>query len=77
VLREWFAQLVLYSQTMTLAAPATYRLVAEGQAAGCRGALVTRPHHAVLPAAHVPVPDLVASTLTLLAGQIIARWPSP
>lgn len=47
------------------------------QAAGCRGALVTRPHNALLPAPQVPVPDLVASTLTLLADQIIARWPSP
>lgn len=44
------------------------------QAAGSRGALVTRPYNAVLPAAEVPVPDLVAPTLTGLADQIIARW---
>ncbi len=76
-------------------APETYQLVAEemgvetsdlclvachlwdtvgAQAAGCRGALVTRPHNAVLPAAEVPIPDLVASELTDLADQIIRRW---
>lgn len=76
-------------------APETYRLVAEqmnvarsdmclvachlwdtigAQATGCRGALVTRPHNAVLPAAQVPIPDLVASDLTDLADQIIVRW---
>jgi len=47
------------------------------QAAGCRGALVTRPHNAILPAAEVPVPDLVASELTDLAEQIVQRWKSP
>jgi 2-haloacid dehalogenase len=78
-------------------AAATYRLVAEelnvewselclvachlwdtigAQAAGCRGALVTRPHNAILPAARVPVPDLVASELTGLADQIMLRWRS-
>jgi len=78
-------------------APETYRQVAEqlgvetsdlclvachlwdtigAQAAGCRGALVTRPHNAVLPAAEVPVPDLVASELTELANQIVQRWQS-
>lgn len=45
------------------------------QAAGCRGALVTRPWNAVLPAAEVPVPDLVAADLTELAGRIVGRWP--
>ena len=76
-------------------APETYRLVAQeldvetsdlclvachlwdtigAQAAGCRGALVTRPHNALLPAAGVPVPDLTASTLTELAAQIVERW---
>ncbi|MCB1931726.1 MAG: haloacid dehalogenase type II [Candidatus Accumulibacter sp.] len=44
------------------------------QAAGCRGALLTRPHNALLPAADVPVPDLVASELTDLADQIVRRW---
>ncbi|WP_291985760.1 haloacid dehalogenase type II [Candidatus Accumulibacter sp. ACC007] len=76
-------------------APETYRLVAEqlgvetsdlclvachlwdtigAQAAGCRGALVTRPHNAILPAAEVPLPDLVASDLIDLADQIVRRW---
>jgi 2-haloacid dehalogenase len=47
------------------------------QAAGCRGALVTRPHNAILPAAEVPVPDVVAAELTDLAEQIVQRWKSP
>lgn len=76
-------------------APETYRLVATemgletsslclvachlwdtvgAQAAGCRGALVTRPHNAILPAAEVLIPDLVASELTDLADQIVQRW---
>ncbi len=76
-------------------APETYRLVANelgvetselclvachlwdtigAQAAGCRGALVTRPHNAILPAAQVPLPDLTASELTGLADQIVQRW---
>jgi len=76
-------------------APETYQLVAEemnvetpalclvachlwdtmgAQAAGCRGALITRPHNAILPAAEVPIPDLVASELTDLAEQIVLRW---
>ena len=44
------------------------------QAAGWRGALITRPHNAILPAAEVPAPDLVASELTELADQIVLRW---
>lgn len=44
------------------------------QAAGCRGALVTRPHNAMLPATEVPAPDFVASELTDLADQIVRRW---
>lgn len=44
------------------------------QAAGCRGALITRPHNAILPAAEVPIPDLVATELTDLAEQIVLRW---
>jgi 2-haloacid dehalogenase len=76
-------------------APDTYRLVAEAmgvemgelclvachlwdtigaRAAGCRGALITRPHNAILPAAEVPIPDLTASELTDLADRIIRRW---
>jgi 2-haloacid dehalogenase len=74
-------------------APETYRLVAKGmsvepsdlclvachlwdiigaQAAGCRGAFLTRPHNAPLPAAGVPSPDLVAAELITLADQIIS-----
>ncbi len=76
-------------------APDTYQLVADelnvdtsaiclvachlwdtigAQAAGCSGALVTRPYNALLPADNVPVPDLVESQLTTLADKIIARW---
>jgi 2-haloacid dehalogenase len=49
---------------------------AGAQAAGCHGALITRPHNALLPATELPVPDLVAADLTELASQIIARWGS-
>jgi 2-haloacid dehalogenase len=44
------------------------------QAAGCHGALVTRPHNALLPAADVPIPDLTASSLTDLADRMVQRW---
>jgi len=75
-------------------APETYRLVAAelsvetsdlclvashlwdtigAQATGCRGALLTRPYNANLPAPNVPIPDLCASELTTLADQIIKR----
>ena len=43
------------------------------QATGCRGALLTRPYNANLPAPNVPIPDLCASELTTLADQIIKR----
>ena len=43
------------------------------QAAGCHGAFLTRYGNAMLPAPGVPVPDLVASELTVLADQIIGR----
>jgi 2-haloacid dehalogenase len=46
------------------------------QAAGCRGALLCRPHNAMLPATAVPIPDLSAAELTDLADQIILRWPT-
>lgn len=73
-------------------APETYRLVAQelevetsdlylvachlwdtigAQAAGCRGAFLTRPGNAPLQAPGVPLPDLVASELNVLADQII------
>lgn len=73
-------------------APDTYRLVASelavetsdlclvachlwdtigAQAAGCHGALVTRPHNATLPAPGVPYPDFIAPDLTALADQIV------
>ncbi len=76
-------------------APETYQLVADelgveasrlclvachlwdtigAQAAGWRGALITRPHNAMLPAPEVLVPDLSASELTDLAEQIVLRW---
>lgn len=44
------------------------------QAAGCRGALITRPHNATLPAEKVPTPDLVASDMADLTDQIILSW---
>lgn len=44
------------------------------QAAGCHGALLTRPHNAMLPAAKLPAPDLSAPALGELAEQIIQRW---
>ena len=76
-------------------APETYGLVAEqlgvetsrlclvachlwdtigAQAAGWRGAFITRPHNAMLPAAEVPIPDIIASEMTDLANQIVRRW---
>ncbi|WP_088921958.1 haloacid dehalogenase type II [Granulosicoccus antarcticus] len=78
-------------------APETYQLVADelqvqpaqlclvachlwdtigAQAAGYRGAFLTRPHNAFLPADNVLVPDISASELASLADQIIARWGS-
>ena len=76
-------------------APETYGLVAEqvgvetsrlclvachlwdtigAHAAGWRGAFITRPHNAMLPAAEVPIPDIIASEMTDLADQIVRRW---
>lgn len=73
-------------------APKTYQMVAEtlsvdtadlclvachlwdtigAQAAGCRGAFLTRPYNALLSAPNVPNPDFIASDLTTLADQII------
>ncbi|HDZ37514.1 MAG TPA: haloacid dehalogenase type II [Marinobacter sp.] len=75
-------------------APETYRLVAKelsvetselclvachlwdtvgAQAADCLGAFLTRPGNAVLPASGVPLPDFIASDLTVLADQLIGR----
>lgn len=45
------------------------------QAAGCRGAFVTRPHNALLPVSGVPHPDFIASDLGDLANQLLTRWP--
>ena len=74
-------------------APNTYRFVAEqmkvelddmcmvachvwdtigAQATGMQGALLTRPHNAVLPASNVPTPDHVADELMTLADHLIA-----
>lgn len=47
---------------------------AGAQAAGCLGALLTRPHNALLPDAGVPEPDLIASDLAMLTRQITERW---
>lgn len=44
------------------------------QAAGGLGALVTRPHNAVLPARNVPQPDLVAPDLDALSRMLVQRW---
>ncbi|QOD12256.1 haloacid dehalogenase type II [Psychrobacter sp. 28M-43] len=75
-------------------APDTYQLVADtlavdtsdlclvachlwdtigAQAAGCRGAFLTRPYNAMLNAPNVPVPDLTSSDLSTLADQIISK----
>jgi len=43
------------------------------QAAGCRGAFLTRPYNAMLNAPNVPVPDLTASDLSTLVDQIISK----
>ncbi len=45
------------------------------QSAGCRGAFLTRPHNAWLPATNVPRPDIVAADMADLTRRIIARWP--
>lgn len=73
-------------------APDTYRLVAEAlsvetsdlclvachlwdtigaQAAGCRSAFLKRPHNAVLSAACVPHPDIIAPDMNALADRLI------
>ena len=46
------------------------------QAAGCRGAFLTRPYNEMLSAPNVPVPDLIASDLSTLADQIITKKDS-
>ncbi len=47
------------------------------QAAGCHGALILRPHNALLPAAGIPQPDFVSSDLQELVQQFLSRWPTP
>ena len=42
------------------------------QAVGAKGAFITRPYNAMLPADAVPVPDYQADTLTGLADRLIA-----
>ena len=42
------------------------------QAVGAKGAFITRPYNAMLPADAVPVPDYQADTLTELADMLIA-----
>lgn len=46
------------------------------QAAGLRGAFITRPHNALLPAAEVIQPDIISDDLTDLGAQIVGRWAS-
>lgn len=46
------------------------------QAAGGHGALILRPHNALLPASGVPQPDFVAADLHELVQKILDRWPS-
>tara|TARA_R110001606_G_scaffold13234_7_gene57794 strand:+ start:14088 stop:14777 length:690 start_codon:yes stop_codon:yes gene_type:complete len=43
------------------------------QAAGCKGAFITRPNNAILPAEGLPVPDIVVGGLGELADQLAAR----
>jgi len=43
------------------------------QAAGCKGAFITRPNNAILPAEGLPVPDTVVGGLGELADQLAAR----
>lgn len=50
---------------------------AGAQAAGCLGALLTRPYNAPLLTDEVPVPDLMAPELGALTEQIIQRWGAP
>ncbi|MDT7950191.1 MAG: haloacid dehalogenase type II [Acetobacteraceae bacterium] len=47
------------------------------QATGCLGALLTRPHNAVLPAPGLPHPDIVAPDLADFARQVLETWPAP
>jgi len=47
------------------------------QAAGCLGAMLTRPHNALLPAAGLPRPDFMAPDLGDLARQFLETWPAP
>ncbi len=43
------------------------------QVAGCRGAMIERPHNNVLPCKGVPLPDLCAPDLADLAEQIVRQ----
>lgn len=43
------------------------------QTAGCKGAFITRPNNAILPAEGLPVPDIVVGGLGELADQLAAR----
>ena len=43
------------------------------QAAGCKGAFITRPNNAILPAEGLPLPDIVVGGLGELADQLVAR----
>ncbi len=43
------------------------------QAAGCRGAFITRPYNAILEAPNVPTPDLVVPNMMTLAEKMIVN----
>jgi 2-haloacid dehalogenase len=44
------------------------------QAAGCQGALLTRPHNAILPVAELPQPNFISADLGDLIQQITKHW---
>jgi 2-haloacid dehalogenase len=47
---------------------------AGAQAAGCHGALLTRPHNAILPVAELPQPNFISADLGDLIQQLIKHW---
>ena len=47
---------------------------AGAQAAGCQGALLTRPHNAILPVAELPQPNFISADLGDLIQQITKHW---
>ncbi|MFT6430103.1 MAG: 2-haloacid dehalogenase [Halopseudomonas sp.] len=47
---------------------------AGAQAVGCHGALLTRPHNAILPVAELPQPNFISADLGDLIQQLIKHW---